>query len=59
MHPVDAMDVPWVLQKVQQEAPEHDPLDTASWKGNPAGTVIKDKRYQCNRPWRPMGVLRR
>lgn len=46
MHPVNAMDVLWILQKVQQEAPEHDPLDTAPWKGNPAA----HGGYETSRP---------
>jgi hypothetical protein len=32
VHPVDAVGIRRVLQKVQQETPEHHPLDAATWK---------------------------
>lgn len=36
LHPVDAGSIPRVLQKIQQETPQHDSLNATPWKDNRA-----------------------
>ena len=36
LHPVDAGSIPGVLQKIQQETPQHDSLNATPWNDNTA-----------------------